>query len=87
MDIDWFGILSRSSINFLSIYATRLGATGFQIGLLSSMAAVVSLMLAIPTGRWLETQNINKAVFRATVWYRLGYLLWVPLPWLFNDQA
>lgn len=87
MDIGWFGILSGSSINFLSIYATRLGATGFQIGLLSSMAAAVSLMLAIPAGRWLETQNINKAVFHASVWYRLGYLLWVPLPWLFNDQA
>jgi MFS family permease len=87
MDIGWFGILSGSSINFLSVYATRLGATGLQIGLLSSMAAAVSLALAIPAGKWLETQNINKAVFRASVWYRLGYLLWVPLPWLFNEQA
>jgi MFS family permease len=87
MDIGWFGILSGSSINFLSVYATRLGATGFQIGLLSSMAAAVSLVLAIPAGRWLETQNINSAVFRASAWYRLGYLLWVPLPWLFGAQA
>jgi MFS family permease len=87
MDIGWFGILSGSSINFLSIYATRLGATGLQIGLLSSMAAAVSLMLAIPSGRWLENQNINKAVFHASIWYRLGYLLWVPLPWLFGEQA
>jgi MFS family permease len=87
MDIGWFGILSGSSINFLNIYATRLGATGFQIGLLSSMAAVVSLALAIPAGRWLEGQNINAAVFRASIWCRLGYLLWVPLPWLFGEQA
>jgi len=87
LDIGWFGILSGSSINFLSVYATRLGATGLQIGLLSSTAAAVSLMLAIPAGRWLETQNINLAVFRASVWYRLGYLLWVPLPWLFSEQT
>ncbi|MFN2151283.1 MAG: MFS transporter, partial [Anaerolineales bacterium] len=87
LDIGWFGILSGSSISFLSIYATRLGATGLQIGLLSSIAAAVSLVLAIPAGRWLESQNINKAVFRASVWYRLGYLLWVPLPWLFGKQA
>jgi MFS family permease len=87
MDIGWFGILGGSSINFLSVYATRLGATGFQIGLLSSTAAAVSLVLAIPAGRWLETQNINAAVFRTSVWYRLGYLLWVPLPWLFAEQA
>lgn len=58
-----------------------------QIGLLSSMAAVISLILAIPSGRWLETQNIYKAVFRASVLYRLGYLLWVPLPWLFTQQS
>jgi MFS family permease len=87
LDIGWFGILSGSSINFLSVYATRLGATGLQIGLLSSMAAAVSLALAIPAGRWLETQDINTAVFRASVWYRLGYLLWVPLPWLFSEPA
>ena len=87
MDIGWFGILSGSSISFLSIYATRLGATGLQIGLLSSIAASVSLMLAIPAGRWLEGQNINKAVFRSSAWYRLGYLLWIPLPWLFGKQA
>ena len=87
LDIGWFGILSGSAINFLSIYATRLGATGLQIGLLSSMAAAVSLVLAIPSGRWLESQNINKAVFRASIWYRLGYLLWIPLPWLFGEQA
>jgi MFS family permease len=87
MDIGWFGILSGSAINFLNVYATRLGATGLQIGLLTSMAAAVSLALAIPAGRWLETQDINKAVFRASVWYRLGYLLWVPLPWLFSKQA
>lgn len=87
LDIGWFGILSGSAISFLSVYATRLGATSFQIGLLSSMAAAVSLILAIPAGRWLETQNINRAVFRASIWYRLGYLLWVPLPWLFSEQA
>ncbi len=86
-DIGWFGILSGSSISFLSVYAARLGASGLQLGLLSSMSAVVSLLLAIPAGRWLERQDINKAVFRASVWYRLGYLLWVPLPWLFDEQT
>ena len=87
LDIGWFGVLSGSSVNFLSVYATRLGASGVQIGLLSSMAAAVSLVLAIPAGRWLESQNINKAVFRTSIWTRMGYLLWVPLPWLFSADA
>ncbi len=87
LDIGWFGVLSGSSITFLAVYAARLGASGLQIGLLGSMSAAVSLLLAIPAGRWLERQDISKAVFRASIWYRLGYLLWVPLPWLFGQQA
>ena len=62
-DIGWFGVLSGSSVNFLNIYATRLGANGFQIGLLSAMAAVVSLVLAIPSGHWIQKRPIGKAVF------------------------
>ena len=80
----WFGILSGSSINFLNIYATRLGANGFQIGLLSAVGAMVSLMLAIPSGRWIEGRPIGKAVFWSSVLYRIGFLLFVPLPWLFG---
>ena len=32
-DIGWFGVLSGSAINFLNVYAARLGASGFQIGM------------------------------------------------------
>jgi hypothetical protein len=32
LDIGWFGVLSGSAVNFINVYATRLGATGFQIG-------------------------------------------------------
>ncbi|NTW12734.1 MAG: hypothetical protein HGA30_05425, partial [Anaerolineales bacterium] len=34
LDIGWYGVLSGSAINFLNIYAARIGATGFQIGLI-----------------------------------------------------
>jgi MFS family permease len=87
LDIGWFGVLSGSAINFLSIYATRIGATGFQIGLISAMSAVVTLFLAIPAGRWLETQNTGRAIFWTSVIYRLGYILLVFLPWLFREQG
>ncbi len=86
-DIAWVGILSGSSVNFLSVYATRLGATGFQIGLLGSMGSVVSLLLAIPTGRWLERRATNKAVFWSSIAYRLFYFLWIPLPWILGKDA
>lgn len=86
-DIGWYGILSGSAISFLSVYATRIGATGLQIGLLGAMPAAVNLFLAIPTGRWLETQHTGRAVFWAAVFYRLGYIPFVFLPMLLNAQA
>jgi MFS family permease len=84
LDIAWFGLLSGSAINFLNIYATRIGATAFQIGLIGAMSAVVSLFLAIPTGRWLQSRNTNKAIFWSSVFYRIGFLAFVFLPMLPN---
>jgi MFS family permease len=85
-DIAWFGVLSGSVINFLSVYATRLGATSLQIGLIGSMSAVVNLFLAIPAGRWLSRQNTQRAIFWTSVFYRIGFLFFVLLPWLFDTS-
>lgn len=87
LDIGWFGLLSGSAVNFLNIYATRIGATGFQIGLIGAMAAAVTLVLSIPTGRWLQTQNTGKAIFWASIYYRIGYVAFIFLPWLPNQQG
>ena len=86
-DIAWFGILSGTAINFLNVYATRLGASGVQIGLLGAVPALVSLLLSIPAGNWLTRKPVGKAVFWTAVIYRFGYLLWIPLPWLFGSQG
>ena len=87
MDIAWFGILSGSVANFLNIYATRIGATGFQIGLIGAMSAVVTLILSIPIGRWLQTQNTGRAIFWSSVYYRVGYIAFIFLPLLSNKQG
>lgn len=84
-DIAWFGVLSGSAVNFLNIYAARLGATGFQIGLIGAATAVVNLFLAIPAGRWLEKRNTNKAIFWTSVFYRAGFPLFIFLPALFGE--
>jgi MFS family permease len=87
LDIAWFGVLSGTSVNFLNVYATRLGASGIQIGLLTAMAAIVNLFLAIPAGRWIEKRHTGRAVFWSSVVFRAGYLLWIPLPWLLDEQG
>jgi MFS family permease len=87
LDIAWFGVLSGSAVNFLNIYAARIGATGFQIGLIGAMSAVVSLLLAIPAGRWLQTRYMGSSIFWTSVFYRIGFLFFIFLPWLFDAQG
>ncbi len=87
LDIGWFGVLSGASINFQSIYAARLGANSFQIGLMAAIPALVSLLLAIPAGIWLTRRPVERAVFWSAVLYRLGFLLWAFLPWFFKAQG
>jgi MFS family permease len=87
LEIGWFGILSGSAVNFLNVYAARLGASVFQIGLLAAVSAIVNLIFAIPAARWIEQRSVGKAVFWTSVFYRLGFALWIPLPWLFNPQG
>jgi len=81
-DIAWFGILSGSTLSFLSIYATRLGADAFQIGLLSAGPAMVGLLFTLPAGRWLQNRPVGGAVFWSAALARLGYLLFALLPLL-----
>lgn len=87
LDIGWFGILSGSAVNFLAVYAARLGASALQIGLIGAASAAVNLLFAIPAGRWVENRNKGLAVFWSSVFYRLGFALWIPLPWLFGGQG
>lgn len=84
LDVGWFGVLSGSAVNFLNVYAARLGATPVQIGLLGAMSALVSLALAIPAGNWLQRRPVGRAVFWTSVFYRLGFVAWIFLPWLFD---
>ena len=83
----WFGILSGTAINFLSVYCARLGGSGFQIGMLAATSAFVNLILAMPASRVFQKRPVGRTVFWTSVLYRIGYLLWIPLPWLFARQG
>jgi MFS family permease len=82
-DVLWFGILAGSTIAFQAIYAARLGASGFQIGLLSAGPAVINLIFTLPSGRWMEGKSFIKVSFWSSIWQRLGYVCLVALPWVF----
>jgi hypothetical protein len=81
-DIFWFGVLSGSALTFLAIYATRLGASGFQISFLTAGPAVINLLASLPVGRFLEKRPLIRYSFWSALATRLGYLALIPLPWL-----
>ncbi len=87
LDIAWFGVLNGSAIAFVAVYATRLGANAFQLGLLNATPAVVNLMFALPAGRWLQSRPLSRATFATSILHRLFYLVWVFLPLLFTSQG
>jgi MFS family permease len=70
VQIDAIGVsISNVSAPFLPVFLTRLEATNFQVGLLSSMPGMTGLALAILVGRFLQTrQNI-------VPWYSLSRLM------------
>jgi MFS family permease len=82
-DVAWFGVLAGSTLYFQSIYAARLGASSFQIGLISAGPAIVALLLTLPAGRWLEGKHLIKASFISSLAQRSWFLLFAALPWLF----
>jgi MFS family permease len=86
LDIAWFGVLNGSAVAFVAVYATRLGASAFQLGLLNAMPAVVNLLFALPAGRWLQARPISRATFYSSVIHRWFYLVWVFLPFFFGPM-
>jgi MFS family permease len=87
LDITWFGVLGGSAMAFVAVFAARQGASALQIGLLSAGPAVGHLFFTLPAGRWLEGRTVVKAVFWTSVFHRIFYLIWVPLPVVLWPQA
>jgi hypothetical protein len=58
VQIDAIGIgLASAASRFLPVFLTRLGATNFQVGLLTAMPAFTGLFFAIAMGRFLQSRR------------------------------
>ena len=70
VQIDGVGVsIANISAPFLPVFLTRLGATNFQVGLLTSMPGLTGLILAIVVGNFLQTRK------NIVPWYSLSRLL------------
>lgn len=69
VQIDAVGVsISNVASPFLPVFLTRLGASNFQVGLLSSMPGATGLLLALVVGRFLQTRR------NIVPWYSLSRL-------------
>src|SRR5512143_1139408 len=58
VQIDAIGVgLASTAAPFLPVLLTRLGATTFQVTMLTFMPALTGLLLAIPLGQFLQTRR------------------------------
>ena len=70
VQIDGVGIgLASAAAPFLPVFLTRLGATNFQVGLLTAMPAFTGLFLAIAVGNFLQSRR------KVVPWYSLMRLM------------
>lgn len=64
--------VTAAAAPFLPVFLARLGASNFQVGLLTAMPALAGLLLAVPVGRFLERRR------RIVPWYggaRFAYVM------------
>ncbi len=70
VQIDGVGVsIANVAAPFLPVFLARLGASNFQVGLLTSMPGVTGLILALLVGRFLQTRK------NIVPWYSLSRLM------------
>ncbi|HML39890.1 MAG TPA: MFS transporter [Bellilinea sp.] len=79
-DISSFGILNSSSVAFLAVYATHIGASTAQVGWINAAPAVISILFSLPFGAWMEAMSKQKAIRITAILMRLYFLPLIIIP-------
>ncbi len=86
VEVFWVAVLSAAA-SFNATYALRLGASNAMVGWLSSIPALIAMIILIPSARFLERKS------KRTPWIlwslfvgRLAFLGTVIFPWLFEAR-
>ncbi len=82
IEVFWAAVLSAAAA-FNAPFALRLGATNTEIGLLTSIPALLALLVTIPSGQILgrQARRMPSLVWSLYI-YRVGFLLAALVPWL-----
>ena len=82
VELFWAGILG-SAATFNAAFALRLEATNTDVGYLSSIPALLAVLVSLPAGRFLQARaRRTPLILWALFINRLNYLLLAAVPWL-----
>jgi hypothetical protein len=87
MDVAWWGVFNGSAVIFLPIFATRLGASPFQIGILTAIPAAMNILLTIPAGLVSQRYPIMRANLVVAVLNRALFIPFILLPFFLQANA
>src|SRR5690348_10232260 len=75
LDMTWFGLATAATSRFMSVYAIRLGATPIELGLISSLPAIVLLFSSSFGGWWMKRHdNPTQALRLPSILFRFLFL-------------
>jgi MFS family permease len=81
LDMGWQGIILAGITTFLSVFLVRLGASPFLVGLLTSVPALVTIVLSVVFAPFLEgRRDLVRVVTLTRLGSRLCYLLIALVP-------
>jgi MFS family permease len=88
---NYHGIMSTLAQNlvipFIGIFAVRLGASNYQIGLLSSAPALVALLAMIPGAKYVDSRSNKKHITTVFMWaHRFFFFLLALIPLFAEDS-
>jgi MFS family permease len=87
MDMAWMGVVQGTIGAFLIVYATRIGASDAQVGMLNAAPAVVNILFALPSGRWMRGRKLSNIAFWSAAAGRFFYLPLIFLPLFFSPPT
>ncbi len=86
MEIAWYAILNGTILSFFSVFATRAGATGQEVGLIGAAPAIANLIFSIPASMYMQKLPTARIVTVTAITQRVFYLLFAVLPFFISSQ-
>ena len=82
VEMFWASMLSAAA-TFNAAYAIRIGATNTHVSLLTSIPALMAVLISIPVGQFLQKRPRRKPwLLWSLGLHRFGYLFVILVPWL-----